>query len=99
MVLLIESLGSSSNINVKTINRITNDQELNQAYFPTDISFLEYQLELEAASLVIFDDFLENLNKSERIIELTEIHYTDEENFVSGSITIRIFYNDSVLIN
>ncbi|SHN08565.1 hypothetical protein [Gracilibacillus kekensis] len=99
LVTLIKGIEKTSNITVKQMNRLSNQEVPEQDFYPADITLLEYQLDVEASSLHVFEQFVNNLSNSERVIELTHIYYTAEEEILTGSVIIRSFFNENILIN
>lgn len=96
----LRDIESDTGVMLQLISLANDSLNTEQAYYPSDISNIRYQLNFTAETFADFESFINELNSQSRIVEIDQlsIQQTSTEG-VTGSVAIRYFYNDDVNFN
>lgn len=93
-------LEKSSDVSIESMNHHGVGLTEDAGTYPSDISAIHYQMTLSSDSLAKVESFVEEIEDIERLIEIVELDLTKQsESNVEALITVRAFYNDSILID
>ncbi|WP_169793082.1 hypothetical protein [Amphibacillus sediminis] len=101
VLIAINSLEEDQDVTIQQIMKLTDDSSFAElSSYPESINQVQYQLIFKAQSSQAFRDFIFQLDQIERHTEITQLDYQQiSDNLIEGNVTIRIFYNENVLIN
>ncbi|GEM03808.1 hypothetical protein HMI01_07960 [Halolactibacillus miurensis] len=92
-------LETRTGVSITSINLSGAGLTEDAAFYPDGVSAIHYQVTLTSDNVIGIESYMEQLESIDRLIEITELDLTKQSDTQTQAIlTIRAFYNESILI-